>query len=90
MQNPHQRLRTAARHRLSLVTVAGDGVRVGDVVSVGGIPHRVKDVRCVFPARARLEFEDGNVYVVGRSHPIEVSRRVPVIGQGIPGGRSRR
>ncbi|GAA2932461.1 hypothetical protein GCM10020221_30290 [Streptomyces thioluteus] len=67
-----------------MVTVTGDGVRVGDVVAIGGIPHRVRDVRCVLPARTRLEFEDGNAYVVGRSHPIEVSRAYPLPGRALP------
>lgn len=60
---------------------------MGDVITVGGIPHTVRDVRGVLSARKRLEFEDGNAYVVGRSHPIEVSRVYPLPGRNVPGPR---
>ncbi|MFE7117406.1 hypothetical protein ACFU99_18530 [Streptomyces sp. NPDC057654] len=56
------------------VTIAADSVRPRDVVTVGGIPHVVADVRELAGRRKRLEFEDGNAYVVGRSVHIEVTR----------------
>lgn len=56
------------------LTVTGDGVYRGDVIAVGGIPHRVRDVREVYPRRRRLEFEDGNAYILGAAVPIEVIR----------------
>lgn len=70
------------RRRITTVTVTGDGVLVGDVITVGGIPHVVRDVRGVQPARKRVEFEDGNAYVLGRHHPIEVARPSPGPGRG--------
>ncbi|KNB49645.1 hypothetical protein [Streptomyces caatingaensis] len=87
MRDPRMSVRATGR-RVATVTVTGDGVRVGDVVAIGGIPHRVRDVRCVLPARTRLEFEDGNAYVVGRSHPIEVARAFPFPGP-MPSGPRR-
>ncbi|MFI9722540.1 hypothetical protein ACIHFE_23255 [Streptomyces sp. NPDC052396] len=68
---------------MALITVTGDGVRVDDVITVGGIPHVVRGVRTVLPARRLLEFADGNVYVVGRSHPIEVARPFPLPGRTV-------
>ncbi|MDT9683264.1 hypothetical protein RND61_14460 [Streptomyces sp. TRM76323] len=54
--------------------VTGDQVRVGDVITVGGLPHTVSGVRQVRPDRRRLEFEDGNAYVLGRGRAIRVVR----------------
>lgn len=59
---------------IQTLTVTGDGVYRGDVIAVGGIPHRVRDVREVYPRRRRLEFEDGNAYVLGAGVTIEVTR----------------
>lgn len=56
------------------VTIAADSVRPRDVITVGGIPHTVADVRELAGRRKRLQFEDGNAYVVGRSRLIEVTR----------------
>jgi hypothetical protein len=56
------------------VEVTGDGVRRGDVVEVGGLLHRVRDVRELRGRRKRLEFEDGNAYVLGPSIVITVAR----------------
>ncbi|GAA2730693.1 hypothetical protein GCM10010360_12640 [Streptomyces nogalater] len=56
------------------VTVTGDHVRRGDVISVGGIPHAVADVREVGGQRKLLQFEDGNAYVLSRAVIIEVTR----------------
>ncbi|MEV6163409.1 hypothetical protein AB0L71_16020 [Streptomyces sp. NPDC052052] len=72
-------VQTVARN----VVVTGDGVRVGDVISVGGTPHTVCDVRGVQPDRKRLEFEDGNVYVLGRSRPVRVVRMQPARRGGV-------
>ncbi|QIK06147.1 hypothetical protein G7Z12_09035 [Streptomyces sp. ID38640] len=44
--------------------MTADGIQCGDVVAVGGIPHRVVDVRELQGRRKRLEFENGNVYVL--------------------------
>jgi hypothetical protein len=55
-------------------TVTGDSVRVGDGVTVGGIPHRVVDV-CEVPGnRKRLQFADGNSYVMARHMRIDITR----------------
>ncbi|EST23167.1 hypothetical protein N566_25985 [Streptomycetaceae bacterium MP113-05] len=56
------------------VEVTGDGVRRGDVVEVGGLLHRVRDVRELRGRRKRLEFEDGNAYVLGPCIVITVAR----------------
>jgi hypothetical protein len=56
------------------LTVTGDAVHRGDVISVGGIAHQVRDIREVHPQRKRLEFEDGNVYVLGVRVTIKVTR----------------
>ncbi|MEU9498485.1 hypothetical protein [Streptomyces sp. NPDC048196] len=52
--------------------VMPDGVRRRDVIAVGGIPHRVRDVRELREWRKRLE--DGNVFVLGRWATVKVSR----------------
>ncbi|GAA1921218.1 hypothetical protein GCM10009716_32250 [Streptomyces sodiiphilus] len=57
-----------------IVTTVGDGVRLGDVITIGGNPHTVTNVRRVAGGRKVLEFADGNVYVLGPSLPIEVMR----------------
>ncbi|MFD7627416.1 hypothetical protein ACFV7Q_15495 [Streptomyces sp. NPDC059851] len=44
--------------------VTADGVRRGDLIAVGGTPHRVADVREPRRGRMRLEFENGSVYVL--------------------------
>ncbi len=62
------------------IEVTGDGVRRGDVVEVGGLLHRVRDVLELRGRRKRLEFEDGNVYVLGPSVPITVAREYDVRG----------
>ncbi|CAM5285393.1 hypothetical protein [Streptomyces fumanus] len=56
------------------VTTTGDSVRRGDVISVGGIPHVVADVREVHGRRKLLRFQDGNAYVLPRAMTIEVTR----------------
>lgn len=58
------------------VTITGDGIRINDVISVGGIPHAVADMRDVSPNCKRLQFQDGNAYVLPRSMAIEVTRVV--------------
>ncbi|MBL1118831.1 hypothetical protein JK364_41690 [Streptomyces sp. 110] len=64
------------------VTVTGDRVRPGDVIAVGGIPHAVEDVRELVGNRKRLQFADGNAYVLGRSITVEVTRTyIPVHGR---------
>ncbi|WP_228979915.1 hypothetical protein [Streptomyces sp. DH12] len=63
-----------SRLTVRTLEVTGDGVRVGDVIAVGGVPHTVGDVRQVLPDRRRLEFEDGNAYVLGRARTIRVVR----------------
>ncbi|GGP90511.1 hypothetical protein [Streptomyces roseolilacinus] len=63
-----------SRLTVRTVEVTGDQVRVGDVIAVGGLPHTVSDVRQVRPDRRRLEFEDGNAYVLGRGRSIRVVR----------------
>ncbi|MCZ2525114.1 hypothetical protein ACFW9F_04050 [Streptomyces sp. NPDC059506] len=56
------------------------GVLLGDVITIGGNPHAVTNVRRVAGGRKVLEFADGNVYVLGPSLPIQVMRtsRTPV------------
>ncbi|WP_405683938.1 hypothetical protein [Streptomyces sp. NBC_00057] len=44
--------------------VTADGIQCGDVLAAGGVPHRVVDVRELQGRRKRLEFENGNVYVL--------------------------
>ena len=64
------------------MTTTGDGIRPGDVIAVGGIPHAVEDVRELAGSRKRLQFADGNAYVLGRSMTIEVTRTyAPVHGR---------
>ncbi|MEU8621193.1 hypothetical protein [Streptomyces sp. NPDC048623] len=57
-----------------IVTTIGDGVRLGDVVTIGGNLHTVTNVRRVAGGRRVLEFADGNVYVLGAALPIQVMR----------------
>ncbi|GGZ23685.1 hypothetical protein [Streptomyces avidinii] len=59
---------------MQTLEVMPDEVRRGDVIAVGGIPHRVRDVRELRGRRKRLEFEDGNVFVLGPWVAIKVSR----------------
>ncbi|WKX70062.1 hypothetical protein [Streptomyces sp. XD-27] len=59
---------------LTIVTVTGDTVRTGDVIAIGGIPHRVATMLDVPGSRKRLQFEDGNAYVMPRSAVIDVAR----------------
>lgn len=59
---------------MQTLEVMPDGVRRGDVIAVGGIPHRVRDVRELRGRRKRLEFEDGNVFVLGPWVAVMVSR----------------
>ncbi len=59
------------------IVVNGTDIRVGDVVAVGGIPHRIRELGEVYPSRKKLTFEDGNTYVLGKLHTIEVTRRFP-------------
>ena len=40
---------------MRIVSVTADGIRRGDVIDVGGIPHTVCDVREVGGRRKRLE-----------------------------------
>lgn len=65
------------------VTTTGAAVRPGDVISVGGIHHTVDDVRELPRARKRLQFADGNAYVLTRTTSIVVTRH------HIPAPRSR-
>ncbi len=55
-------------------------VRRGDVIAVGGVPHRVRDVRELRGRRRRLEFEDGNVFVLGPWVTIRVRRERTAAG----------
>lgn len=59
---------------MQTLEVMPDGVRRGDLIAVGGIPHRVRDVRELRGRRKRLEFEDGNVFVLGPWVAITVAR----------------
>ncbi|MCQ8832752.1 hypothetical protein [Streptomyces malaysiensis] len=63
-----------AREIVHSVTITGDSIRPGDVISVGGIPHAVADVREIAGNRKRLQFVDGNAYFLPRSLTIEVTR----------------
>lgn len=63
-----------AQEIVQTITTTGDSVRRGDVISVGGIPHVVADVRGVGGQRKLLRFEDGNTYVLSRAMIIEVAR----------------
>ncbi|MCK7624607.1 hypothetical protein MUU72_16120 [Streptomyces sp. RS10V-4] len=56
------------------LTVPGAEVRPGDLVAVGGIPHTVVDTRELGGFRKRLQFADGNAYVLARTALIEVAR----------------
>ncbi|MGW3293542.1 hypothetical protein ACWC9S_06220 [Streptomyces xiamenensis] len=56
------------------IVVNGSDVRVGDVVSMGGIPQRVRELRELMPSRKKLIFEDGNAYILGKFLTIEVTR----------------
>ncbi|MFD7548155.1 hypothetical protein ACFV0R_21595 [Streptomyces sp. NPDC059578] len=57
-----------------ILTTVGDGVPLGDVITIGGNPHTVTNVRRVAGGRKVLEFADGNVYVLGPTLPIQVMR----------------
>ena len=71
-----------AQEIVQTVTTTGDGIRPGDVIAVGGIPHAVENVRELVGSRKRLQFADGNGYVLGRSMTIEVTRiYAPVHGR---------
>ncbi|MFF2813172.1 hypothetical protein ACFVT2_39630 [Streptomyces sp. NPDC058000] len=61
------------------LTVRGAEVRPRDVVSIGGNPHTVIDTRELAGFRKRLQFADGNAYVLARTALIEVSR--PYVAQ---------
>lgn len=56
------------------IAVLADQIRLGDVISIGGLPHQVTDIRQVRGERKRLHFDDGNTYVLPTSMPITVSR----------------
>lgn len=56
------------------VEVTGDGVRQGDVLEVGGLLHRVREVCELRGRRRRLQFENGDVYVLGSLLVITVAR----------------
>lgn len=74
-QPPHlDRELDMSQEIVQTVTITGDSVRRGDVISVGGIPHVVADVREVNGRRKLLRFEDGNTYVLPRVMTIEVTR----------------
>ncbi len=63
--NQRSSVRAAATRRAAQsLEVTADGIQRGDVVAVGGIPHRVVDVRELRGRRKRLEFENGNVYLL--------------------------
>ena len=75
------------------ITVPGDGVRVGDVIAMGGIPHVVHDMHKVYPGRRRLVFEDNNAYVLSESALIEVTRTFapgPAATRRVPPRRGNR
>ncbi|KES05340.1 hypothetical protein BU52_20520 [Streptomyces toyocaensis] len=57
-----------------ILTTIGDGARLGDVITTGGNPHTVTNVRRVAGGRKVLEFADGNVYVLGPALLIQVMR----------------
>lgn len=54
--------------------VTGDDVERGDVVEVGELLHRVRHVLDLEGGRRRLEFEDGNAYVLEAGVLITVAR----------------
>ncbi len=56
------------------VRTVGDNVRPGDVIMIGGNPHTVTNVRRVAGGRRLLEFADGNLYVLGATLPVHVTR----------------
>ncbi|MFD9487696.1 hypothetical protein [Streptomyces sp. NPDC059991] len=65
-------------------TVLGNDVLLGDLIAVGGIRHQVTNIRQVRGLRRCLEFSDGNVYVVGNTTAIAVSRAAVPPGRRIP------
>ncbi|WP_326693335.1 MULTISPECIES: hypothetical protein [unclassified Streptomyces] len=58
------------------LTVTGTSINTGDSINVGGIPLTVIDVRDVAGGRKRIEFCDGNVFVLGRHKTINIVRSV--------------
>lgn len=69
------------------LTITGANIRVGDSISVGGIPVSVVDVRDVAPDRKRVEFCDGNTFVLGRRQTISVVRTVRAVARPRTGRR---
>ncbi|MFD0266006.1 hypothetical protein ACFVGY_05325 [Streptomyces sp. NPDC127106] len=65
------------------VEVTADGVQRGDLITVGGAPLRVVDARELQGGRKRLEFENGNVYVLQPRTSLTVVREQ---GGGEPAG----
>ncbi|WP_411144724.1 hypothetical protein [Streptomyces sp. x-80] len=59
------------------LTLLGGEVRINDLIDVGGNLHRVVDVRAILAGgRRRLQFADGNAYVLGDGARIKVTRTI--------------
>lgn len=61
---------------IQALKATGQSILVGDRISMGGIPLTVVDVRDVAGDRKRIEFCDGNVFVLGRHMAVNVVRIV--------------
>jgi hypothetical protein len=60
-----------------VLTILGSEVRIGDIIDVGGNPPRVVDARAMLAAsRRRLQFADGNAYLLGGGTRVEVTRAI--------------
>ena len=71
--------------------VRGADIHVGDSIAIGGLAHTVEDVRSVADGhKRRLEFSDGNVYVLGSNKRIEVTRLPSAASLGRGARRARR
>ncbi|WP_411146424.1 hypothetical protein [Streptomyces sp. x-80] len=58
-----------------VLTILGSEVRIGDIIDVGGNPHRVVDVRAILVGgRRRFQFADGNAYVLGGGARVKITR----------------
>ncbi|MEU7178695.1 MULTISPECIES: hypothetical protein [Streptomyces] len=71
------------------ITVLGSEVRINDIIEVGGNLHRIVDVRAIHGTRRRLQFADGNAYILGCSMRIGITRAFAAEHGGLNAPRLR-